>query len=178
MTFANFNKKLEMAANITIIAVAALLGVVLVKNHLMGQATTKARAEVPQAQQASDRIPVGTNLTSLDVDWKQSPQTLVLAISTACHFCTDSASFYKTLVQKKSGTRIIAVFPQPVDEGRGYLQKLGVPVDEVRQLPLDKIGVRGTPTLLLVDTSGSIKDSWVGKLPAEKETDVVSHLQL
>ena len=102
----------------------------------------------------------------------------MLAISSTCHFCSDSAPFYKTLLQNKKDTRVVAVLPQSVEEGKSYLQRLGVSVDEVRQLPLNKIGVHGTPTLILIDTSGSVKNSWVGKLPTEKEADVVKHLQL
>jgi thioredoxin-related protein len=112
------------------------------------------------------------------VDWKQSRQTLVLAISSTCHFCTDSASFYQTLVQNRKDTQVVAVLPQPVEEGKSYLEKLGVSVDEIRQLPLNQIGVHGTPTLILVDSSGSVRNSWTGKLPPETETEVMKRLQL
>ena len=112
-----------------------------------------------------------------DLDWKQNGQTLVLAISSTCQFCTDSASFYKTLVQSKNATRLIAVLPQSPDEGKNYLQSLGVTVDEIKQLSLDKLGVRGTPTLLLVDDYGLVKNSWVGKLPPDKESEVIASLQ-
>jgi thioredoxin-related protein len=177
----NVSKKIELAANVAIIAVACLLAIVLIKNHLF----TGARANEPANTKQSSNQPVlsenqigkGTHLSSLDVDWKQSKQTLVLAISNTCHFCTDSAPFYQALVKAKKDARVVAVLPQPVEEGRAYLEKLGVSVDEIRQLPLDKIGVRGTPTLILVDTSGTVKDLWVGRLPPEKETDVMNRLQ-
>jgi hypothetical protein len=175
--FANLNKKIELAANMTIIAVGMLLCVVVVKNHLLDRQDTNVKAEVSQKQQVAQRIAIGTNLGSLDVDWKQSRQTLVLAISSTCHFCTDSAPFYKTLVQAKKDTRVVAVLPQSAEEGKSYLQKLGVTVDEVRQLPLDKIGVHGTPTLMLVDNSGAVKGSWVGKLSGESQADVLQRLQ-
>ena len=172
----NFNKKIEILANLTIIVVAALLAVVMVKDHLLTREPASPRQSVNQPVESRKQIANGTNLSSLDVDWKQSKQTLVLAISSTCRFCTDSAPFYRTLIQNKRDTRVVAVLPQPVEEGKVYLQKLGVAVDEVRQLPLNKLGARGTPTLLLVDPSGSIKNSWVGKLPREKEAEVLSNL--
>jgi hypothetical protein len=46
----------------------------------------------------------------------------------------------------------------------------------VRQAPLSAVGVSGTPTLLLIDGGGAIKESWVGKLPPDKETEVLSRL--
>jgi hypothetical protein len=56
------------------------------------------------------------------------------------------------------------------------LEQLGVSVDEVKQFSLEKIGVSGTPTLLLVDTSGVVKNFWVGKLSPEQEATVLSVL--
>jgi hypothetical protein len=174
------SKKIELIANLAVIVVACLLAIVLVKNYLFTRGRVNEPANTRQSENQSVRtenqLGKGIHLSSLDVDWKQSNQTLVLAISSTCHFCTDSAVFYQALVQSKKNARVVAVLPQPVEEGRAYLEKLGVSVDEIRQLPLDEIGVRGTPTLLLVDTSGVVKDFWVGKLSPEKETDVLSRL--
>jgi hypothetical protein len=70
------------------------------------------------------------------------------------------------------------VLPQEVSQGQTYLGKLGVVVDEVRQSTLGAIGVSGTPTLLLVDNKGAVKQSWLGKLSPDKETEVLSHFQV
>jgi hypothetical protein len=172
--FKNFSKKIEIAANLTIILLAVLLAVVLVKNHLLARKTPNQNQRANQS--AESGLVKGTKLSSLDVDWKKSNQTLVLAISSACHFCTDSAPFYKTLVQNKKDTRVVAVLPQSLAEGTSYLQKLGVSVDEIKQLRLDKIGVQGTPTLLLLDGSGALKDFWVGKLTPDKEDNILKSL--
>lgn|SRR2546425_2633802 len=170
----NFNKKIELIANLTIIIVASLLAVVLIKDHLLTRAPVGASRSVSQPRESENQTANGTNLSSLDVDWKQSKQTLVLAISSTCHFCSESAPFYRKLAQQKRNTRLVAVLPQSEADGQEYLSKLGVSVDEVRQLPLDKIGVRGTPTLFLVDDSGVVRNSWEGKLAAEQEADVLS----
>jgi hypothetical protein len=60
--------------------------------------------------------------------------------------------------------RLVAVFPQSVENSRTYLNKLGVSVSDVVQSSLSSIGVSGTPTLLMVDNSGSVSARWVGKL--------------
>lgn len=169
----NVSKKIELVADLAIIVLACLLAVALVKNYLW----SKPSEQPVKSQQQGPVTDPTTRVSSLEVNWKQNGQTLVLAISTSCHFCTDSAPFYQALVKRKKETRVVAVLPQPVEEGRAYLEKLGISVDEIRQLSLDRMGVRGTPTLLLVDASGAVKDSWVGKLSPEKETDVLSRLQ-
>lgn len=168
----NLTKKIELLANIAIIVVALVLGGVMVKKYLLpGE---------PAGPQPPAPIQPGTQISLSDVDWAQSDQTLLLVLSDTCHFCTDSAPFYKRIVQEKSargGTRLIAVLPQDVEKGKAYLGKLGVSVDEVKQSSLAAVGVRGTPTLILVDKAGKTLSSWVGQLPPDKEAEVLSRFR-
>jgi hypothetical protein len=162
-------KKVELFANVAIIVVALLIGVVLVKRYLLAP----SKPTPPVAMQ----IQPGTKISLPGVEWEKSEQTLLLVLSDTCHFCTESADFYQRLAKQKSGldsVRLIAVLPQEVNQGQIYLNKLGVAVDEVRQSPLGAIGVSGTPTLLLVDNKGAVKQSWLGKLPPDKEDEVLS----
>jgi hypothetical protein len=163
---ARLTKSIEFLANIAILVVASLLATSLVKNYWINP--TPTASIIPQTSASSV-----TNLSALQVDWKQSNQTLVLAVSSTCHFCSESAPFYKTLASNKGDTRIIAVLPQSVEEGRKYLSKLGVAVDDIKQVPLNEIGVSGTPSLVLVDNSGVVKNFWFGKLSVEKEQIVL-----
>jgi hypothetical protein len=163
---ARLTKSIEFLANIAIIVVASLLATSLVKNYWINPTTTASL--LPKTPASSV-----TNLSALEIDWKQSNQTLVLAVSSTCHFCSESAPFYKTLASNKGDTRIVAVLPQSVEEGRKYLSKLGVAVDDIKQAPLNEIGVSGTPTLVLVDNSGVVKNFWLGKLSVEKEQIVL-----
>jgi hypothetical protein len=77
---------------------------------------------------------------------------------------------------KRQHVRTIAVLPQPFPEAEAYLKGEGVTVDEVRQATLSELEINGTPTLLLLDRSGRVKHVWLGKLPSEKESDVVTTL--
>ncbi|MFN2576679.1 MAG: hypothetical protein ABR607_03205 [Pyrinomonadaceae bacterium] len=40
------------------------------------------------------------------------------------------------------------------------------------QSPLGSVGVSGTPTVILIDNGGAVRDSWVGKL-SEADTGKV-----
>jgi hypothetical protein len=168
----NLIKRVEVFSNVAIIIVALLLSAVLVKNYLLPR---PAQANVGAATKGL--VNTGAKLSLRDVDWSQSDQTLVLALSNSCHFCSESGPFYQRLAQSKGGTRLIAVLPQPVEDGQKYLDKLHVPVSEVRQLTLSDLGVEGTPTLLLVDKSGTVKNVWVGRLQIEQEAAVLEALQ-
>jgi hypothetical protein len=169
-------QNIEVISQVAIIIVAALVGAVLVKNHLLTGSQRTGAASKPAAGQNTDAGLTG-KAASFPVDWKASDQTLVLVLSTGCHFCTESAPFYKEVIQKRKGrTRLIAVLPQSVEAGKRYLADLGIAIDDVRQAPPSSLGVQGTPTLLLVNKDGVITSSWRGKLPQEKELEVITRL--
>jgi hypothetical protein len=166
-------KKTELVANIAIIVVALLLGFVLVKRYLL-----PANVAAPAAR-LDPRIPAGTKASLSGVDWAGNGQTLLLVLSTDCHFCTESAPFYQRLTRETTGrpdVHLIALFPQEIEEGKKYLDSLGVSIVEIRQASPGSTGAGGTPTLILVDAQGIVKNSWVGKLSTPEESEVINQL--
>jgi peroxiredoxin len=159
-------KKIETAANIAILLVACLVVVFFIRNY---------RAEKAGQPHA---ITVGTQFALKDIHWEAGRKNIVLALSTTCHYCSESAGFYRQLVKEcqARGVRTIAVLPQTVSEGQSYLSGNGFKVDEVRQSFLPDLEITVTPTLLLVDGQGKIERVWYGKLPPEKEKEVLAKL--
>ncbi|HEY0084050.1 MAG TPA: hypothetical protein VGB61_14830 [Pyrinomonadaceae bacterium] len=167
-------KKIELLANVSIIIAALLLVTVLIKRNLPQSPQSAAAASPP-----AFRIQPGTKIQLPDVDWGRNGQTLLLALSEGCRFCSESAGFYQRLAGEKGmpdNPRLVAVLPQEVSRGQAYLNNLGVAVDDVKQSTLGAIGVSGTPTLILVDSAGIVQESWVGKLPPEREAEVLRRL--
>jgi hypothetical protein len=165
-----FYKKIELVANVSIIAVAVILGFVLIKRFVLPPAPTEP----------GENIRVGTRISVPDINWSQSERNLVLVLQKGCHFCTESGPFYQQLTRETTAlanVRLIAALPQDVGEASQYLSDLGVAVNEIRQVPPASLGVRGTPTLLLVDNTGIITDFWVGKLSPDKEAEVLRRLK-
>jgi len=192
-TKSKLSRTVEIATNLSIMVVALIGATVLVKNYLIRPATPTATAvrqsdrpaPAPGDAQRTDRPAptgpaVGTQIALPGVNWSDSDQTVVLALSNKCHFCTESAPFYQKLTREladQKKVRVLAVFPQNTDEGKKYLDGLNVPIAEVEQATLDSLGVRGTPTLVIVDKSGTVQQSWVGRLTAERETEVLNRVK-
>jgi hypothetical protein len=169
----NFVKRIEFAANLAIIVVAILLGVVLVRSYVF-------RSRVRTQSPAIAGVETGTKLSLSGVEWTASKRTLVMALSTKCHFCTESAPFYQRLAQERArnlNLRLVAVFPQTSQESLEYLKGLAVNVDDVKQSELASLGVSGTPTLILLNSQGVVENSWRGKLSGDREGDVLRRLQ-
>ena len=99
-------RKIEVLANVAIILVAILLGIVLVQQFI--------RKEQPQ----TPSIVAGTKLRLPDIDWEHNRRTLLLVLQQGCHFCTESAPFYQRLVRETAGREdinLVAVLPQDVN---------------------------------------------------------------
>lgn len=162
--------KIEILANVAIVVVAVTLTVVIYQNHYR-----------PQIHSSQPEIELGASIPLKNVNWTASDFTLVLALSTRCHFCTESAPFYQELVSRISGSQKIhmtAIFPQSTSEGREYLQTLGIGITDIQQHELSSIPVAGTPTLLLVDRQGRLIQKWRGKLKPQHQADILQRLGL
>lgn len=158
---------LEAGANLAIIVVAVVLVAFVGYRFLVPAA--------PPPQPKAEGIKPGEVIPPGDLVWDKSEKNLVLVLSTNCKYCHESAPFYQKLAEKKAGAgvRLVAVFSQPRVEAQAYLAEKGIVVDELVQINPASINVRGTPTLLLVDRIGVVKETWTGKLSAEKEAEAL-----
>jgi thioredoxin-related protein len=164
-------KKVETAAHVALIVLAVLLSAALYKRFF--SARTHDRLNRSQ-------VKAGTHLSSLGVEWAESRRTILLALSTSCHYCTDSAPFYRQLAQEcadREDLKLVAAFPQPTSDARRYLSGIGVVVDDVIHVSPDDLGISGTPTLILVDGNGTAQRVWKGKLPSDKEFEVLNEVR-
>ena len=107
--------------------------------------------------------------------------TLVLALSAHCHFCQANTPFYQKLAAFKSAApnqlQLVAVLPEKQDEATAYIRGREIGTDAVLSMPLTQIGVKGTPTLLLLDSQGKLEDFWVGQLNDSQQKKVFDRLK-
>lgn len=66
--------------------------------------------------------------------------------------------------------------PDELAQAQQYLKDAKINISEIKQAQLHSLGIKGTPTLLLVDNYGTIKKAWVGKLSRDKEQEVLNLL--
>ena len=157
--------KIEVVANVIVIAFAVVVGTVFLKDRF-----APAPSE-PATIKAGERLanPAGW-------DWGAHRRTLVLGLRKGCHFCEDSAPFYQRLVARKQGAEnsaIVAVFPDSADAVKEILQSEGLDVHALTGVPLETLKIAGTPTVLLVDNSGTVLNAWAGVLSPPEELEVM-----
>lgn len=170
-SMAGIDKRPCLLAIVATILCGIVVGMLVGKTYL----SFKRHRMLPDAH-----LTVGSSLTLPGIDWANSDRTLVLILQKGCHFCSESAPFYRRIVSETlghTGLRLLAVLPQDVNEAKGYLNDLDVRIEEVKQAHLGAIRVSGTPTLVLVDHTGKVTNLWVGKLTAEGESAVLNSLR-
>ena len=154
---------LETAVNITVLVVALLLGTILVRNYLFHD-----------PRRSSEILDVGETLPLPSTTSLGSTHTIVLALSTTCHFCAESVPFYRRLVEKarQKSVPVVVAFPQSAAEVAHYLEINNL--EGVHSEPGIKLKLGGTPTLFFLNNKSVVTDVWRGKLPQEIENEVLS----
>jgi hypothetical protein len=109
--------------------------------------------------------------------------TVVLFISQHCPFCAQSMPFYERLSRLRAASSndfaLLAYVPEgeKPTSGVAYLGRRGVTTDSVGAASFPDIGVKGTPTVLLLDATGRVRAAWVGALMPKEEKDVLSRIR-
>jgi len=156
-------KKIEVVANLSIVVVAIVVCIAAVKYF-----RTKAT-------ESGATIAAGSKINLPNEDWGRNRKTLLLGLSTNCKYCSASGEFYQRLAQAASAnTKLVAVLPQSREESQQYLTALKLAIEDIQQASPAALGIRGTPTLILVNSAGSVTNFWVGQLPPDKEEEVLA----
>ena len=106
----------------------------------------------------------------IGVNFAEADRTLLMVLQSDCPFCEQSVPFYRSLPPRPAGLLLVIAAP-PGDVGiKAYAEFIkpdGVVWAEPESLP-----VRGTPTLLLVNSEGVVENAWMGLLDEGRQAQV------
>jgi hypothetical protein len=101
-------------------------------------------------------------------------------MNTHCHFCQESVPFYKQVVQARQGRQAGVAFSvlssELVDDVKAFLSKEGIAVDGVYRVG-SAAGLHGTPMLLMVDGTGTVRRVFPGALDADRREQVLKSVR-
>lgn len=148
-------KPLDRIANIAVIAAVVVFLILVGRIELF--------RHTPVSPGSAEAL-IGKTVSIPGVHFPVGQDTLLLGLSSTCHFCKDSLPFYRQLIAQAQGRiNIVAVLPQPQSEAEAFVRESGLTGIKVVSAPLASVGVYGTPTLLLVDDASKVKSVWIGK---------------
>jgi rhodanese-related sulfurtransferase/thiol-disulfide isomerase/thioredoxin len=125
--------------------------------------------------QVPTRVQVGSRLDLPYLAAYEGKKTVILALSAYCPFCKAEAEFYRALATAaKAGCfGLVALLPQPHEVISRSLHSLGLEQGvDVRQEDLRRVGASVTPTLIVLDTNGTVLNVWKGQLSGSQEAEV------
>jgi hypothetical protein len=159
---------LELGAQIAIAIAVVVVAGVLVKRQVFPSPT---RTNAPQ-------INAGEKLNVPNVDWERNKKSLVFFLQKGCHYCSDSAPFYRQLIATAASKNVksLAILPNSADDARQYLKSLELPIENFQTGSLASYKINGTPTVLFVDRHGIVRSVWFGAAP-EREKEMRDRLE-
>jgi len=166
--------KLEKASYTAVIVVSALSAYTLLDS--------KIRHVVPGRARQTASTMAGKRLDVAGLQWSGSRLNILIAMTTQCHYCMESLPFYRRLSQAVAsqgrGVSLRAASSEPIETVRSFLAGHDVPVSQVLTTSFKSIGVTGTPTMFLVDPSGTVKRAYIGKLSEKQEGEILAFVRL
>lgn len=146
-------KVLERVANVAVILAVAVFLTLVIRGEFFRHAP--APSHEPSAL-------VGKTLRLPGLHFPAQRDTLLLVVSTSCHFCNESLPFYRQLTAQLQGkVDTVAVLAQTKTEAEAWLQGAGLSQVQIVSAPLESVGVYATPTLLLLDRTAKVQSGVV-----------------
>lgn len=156
-----FRTNIEFGAQILMAIAVLVVAGIIVKRQVVPERRT---VNIPA-------ISAGERLNLANVDWNQNRKSLVFFLNKDCQYCTSSAPFYRQLKEEaiKQNVKSLAVFPHSIEEGKAYLASIQLSIDEIYTSPLAPYKIPGTPTVLFVNSSGTVEKGWFGDVSGREK---------
>lgn len=160
---------LEKIAAFSMIVVCLIAGYVLIDNHFLH----------PKLGSPPGVSLDGKRLDVEGLDWREGKTSLILAISSHCRYCIADAPFYKQITNEDqlSKVKVVVISADEAAPLQQFLQANSIRTDKVLLRPLTLIGVSSTPTLLVVDSGGVVRGTFIGALDAGGQAAVRDRLR-
>jgi len=111
------------------------------------------------------------------VTFASHERTALLFLSSQCRFCTESMPFYAELskVRRSGQLQLVAAGYEEQRSLAEYVAAHGVAVDHAVSIEPGHFKFPGTPSIVLVDSSGRVLGQWNGALRGREE-EVLSRI--
>jgi hypothetical protein len=165
--------RLNRVANLAVVLSAVLTAGVYARAWLGASPVPAAAPAVGVGYVAGDVLPPLEG-----VSYAAADRSLILFVSSSCHFCTESMPFYDTLVRtrnaRKANVALIALSREAPADLQAYLGAHGVALDRALSTAgRTDLKFFGTPTLVLLNRAGAVQQVWVGALRPDAERQVL-----
>jgi hypothetical protein len=137
---------------------------------------------LPRSPQALAQDLVGKKVDVAGAAWDHSRVSVVIGLSSKCRFCLESMPLYRRVadLRRELGTKISLSVISPEQQANitRFLSEQNLPVDAVFRAEFTRLGVKFTPTVLIVDSRGVLRDIFVGRLTGSQQEQLLKTIAL
>jgi hypothetical protein len=165
---------MEKVAHVVLLGALCVVGGLLLRDAGVFSTVVSEGNMVPAVR-------VGKRFALSGKNWDSARPTIVIALASWCPHCKASVGFYRAVVKANESAeppaRLLVVSAEPPETTRRFLTENGVVVESVRQSGLDEIGVRGTPTVVVVGGDGIIRKVLFGEISGAQQTEFLRSVE-
>lgn len=162
---------IEVASNVAVVVAA----MVVVGSFARSYFRPKPQIMLQGGLQKGAQLPQFPGL-----DFSKSRKTLLVAMDASCDSCRESLPFFSTLVEKlrvkPSDARLITIFQGGDEQTRRYAEQSRLNVDTVFGVDFKQLALSALPSVILVDSTGTVLDFWLGIPSKDTEEQILKHL--
>jgi hypothetical protein len=159
--------KLQTATHVFLIALCCLAGGLLIEQRFFSESDSGLTV---------GKL-VGREVKLPGADWQSAPVSVLLQISSTCHYCNESMPFYRQLMAARQSAParvpVVVASADAVAVMQQHLVDEQVSVDKVLHSRLEGFGTV-TPTVYIVDSKGMVKRVFVGELDSSGQKELLS----
>jgi len=161
------NKLVTVSANIATVLLCLVFGAQFLLARMGGQPNPPRATYQP-----------GETISVPGIDFQVSQMSIVLVVRKDCRFCHASMPFYQRLSRAAGpkGIRTIVLTSDDLDVSRRYFEASNIPVDEFVQKKGADAKLGETPIVLIVDSTGTVKGTFVGLQDVPAEDTIVRQI--
>ncbi len=122
---------------------------------------------------------IGSEFRTTEFNPAGSQVNALIFLRSGCSFCDKSMPFYRRITQLSTTgkVKVIAFFDHNDLEASEYMKRSQLIDVGISRTDFDSLGIEGTPTFVLLDQSGKVLKSSVGKLNDKGEQEIENYLK-
>jgi hypothetical protein len=165
---------LDKLTNVAILGLCIVVaGDLVYRDVIRPEAVAQAGPARPVPLKAGEAFP---KLAGLQQEPGKS--SLLLVVRSGCKYCAESVPFYQELVREVRSSKIpvqlVGVCLESEKACADYFAQIKVAVDATIGAPRGLEKIQGTPTIVMLDPSGKVAETWVGALNPDREKAVIA----
>jgi len=134
-----------------------------------GARRTAVPSKAPYARGEKFVVPAGVSL-------EPGQRSILLFVRSGCIYCKQSMPFYRELMGEQKRARLIVLGTESKETLATYCASYDLSPAAIASIQMSATKFRATPTLVVVESDGTVVGAWTGELDRSRQDEVKRRL--